>query len=310
MKLISCLTLMLIIAGACLAQTQKNITSFVEATKSIDEKPNLVAIRKGSDSFTEAFNKHDAKAIALMWTTDGEYSDEFGNVFSGRENIQKTYSEFFESNPQAKISITIDSLRMLSDNSAIESGHTMVVPVMKGSSGASRYTAFHVKVDGKWKMAMVRDTQIHAPLSCYNLKDLDWLIGLWGAEENGVKLESNSNWIANNTFIERRYKASHLDGSVSEGLQIIGWNPYEGHIQSWDFSSEGGNAVGIWTPIENGWAAQIQGVAGDGSHTSAVNYLIRLDDNAYVWRSTNRTRAGFDLPEADEIVIRRTSSVK
>ena len=68
--------------------------------------------------------------------------------------------------------------------------------------------------------------------------------------------------------------------------------------------------AGVCLPIEDGWTAQMQGVAGDGNVTSATNYLIRLDDNAYVWRSTDRTRAGINLPEADEVVIRRITPVK
>ena len=184
------------------------------------------------------------KTIENLWTETGEYTDETGNTLSGREEIQKAYAEFFELNPKVKISVTIDSLRMLSDDSAIEERHTMAAPVAAGTTGASRYTAFHVKVDGKWKMAAVSNTEIQAPVAYHNLSDLDWLIGTWIAEEHGVKLESSCRWIANNTFVERRYKATHLDGSSSEGLQIIGWNPYAEHIQSWDFSSDGGNAAG------------------------------------------------------------------
>lgn len=303
-------TLLLLISGACLVQAQKKIEKTpekAESAKSSDANPELDAIRKESEAFVSAFNQQDAKSVAALWTEDGEYVDESGNTLSGRESIEKGYADFFEENPKAKISITIASLRMLSDGSAVEDGHARVAP---GSTGVTQYTAFHVKVNGKWKMATVRDTEIPAPVAYHALKDLDWLIGSWEAEENGAKLKSSCRWIANHTFLERRYSATHLDGSKSEGLQILGWNPYAGHIQSWDFSSDGGNAAGVWLPTEGGWRGEMQGVAGDGSVTSAVNYLIRLDDNAYVWRSTDRRRAGLVLPEADEVVIRRVLPVE
>lgn len=313
MKLTTCVGVLLFISGVCLVQAQKKVeesSEQVAPAKSSDANPELDAIRKESEAFVIAFNNRDAKAVAALWTEDAEYVDEKGNTLSGRENIEKGYADLFEANPKAKISITIDSLRMLSDASAVEDGRAKVEPVAPGTTGVTQYTAFHVKVNGKWKMAAVRDTVVQAPVAYHSLTDLDWLIGSWVAEENGAKLKSTCRWIANNTFVERRYSATHLDGSKSEGLQIIGWNPYAGHIQSWDFSSDGGNAAGVWLPTEGGWRGELQGVAGDGSVTSAINYLIRLDDDAYVWRSTDRTRAGIALPEADEVVIRRALPVE
>ncbi|QDT32088.1 YybH family protein [Thalassoglobus polymorphus] len=281
-----------------------------ESTKPQDSE--VAAIRQGSKLFADAFNKHDAKAVAGFWTEDGEYVDETrnGSTLTGRETIEKAYVGFFKANPDAKISIAINSVKMLSNDAAIEDGRTLVEPVAPGTTGMARYTAFHVKVAGKWKMASVRDREIQAPAAYHSLKDLDWLVGSWEAEENGVKLESTCRWIANKTFLERRHSATHLDGSKSEGVQIIGWNPDAGHVQSWEFSSDGGSASGRWLPTDGGWTGAMQGVAGDGSVTSAVNYYIRIDDNAFTWRSTDRTRGGLSLPEADEVVIRRSVPVE
>jgi hypothetical protein len=86
---------------------------------------------------------------------------------------------------------------------------------------------------------------------------------------------------------------------------LIGWNPQGGHVQSWSFSPEGGHAVGIWTPQQDGWSAQMRGVAGDGTLTTAINQLRRLDDNAYVWQSIQRTAGGLALPDTDEMVLKR-----
>ncbi len=41
------------------------------------------AIRDTADGFTKAFNAGDAKAIGAEWTTDAEYTDETGKVYSG-----------------------------------------------------------------------------------------------------------------------------------------------------------------------------------------------------------------------------------
>ena len=87
--------------------------------------------------------------------------------------------------------------------------------------------------------------------------------------------------------------------------QLIGFNSQRGHIQSWNFSSDGGFAVGIWSPIENGWAAEVQSTRADGQTANATNLLSRLDDNAYAWKSIQRTIGGESLPDSDEVIYKR-----
>jgi uncharacterized protein (TIGR02246 family) len=47
------------------------------------------AIRETAEAFTSAFNKGDAKAVAALWTTAGEYIDETGLETRGRDAIEK-----------------------------------------------------------------------------------------------------------------------------------------------------------------------------------------------------------------------------
>ncbi len=82
----------------------------------------------------------------------------------------------------------IDSLRLLSDSAAIEEGRTIIEPAPTGSPGISKYTAVHVKIDGKWLMASVHDEWIESPSTYKNLSDLEWLIGSWEAEEQVRKM--------------------------------------------------------------------------------------------------------------------------
>ena len=105
--------------------------------------------------------------------------------------------------------------------------------------------------------------------------------------------------------MQRDYTITLADGTKTTGVQLIGWNPQDGHVQSWNFSGDGGNAVGIWTPHQGGWTAEMRGVTGDGAPTTAVNQLTRLDENAYVWQSVQRTIGGIALADTDEIVIKR-----
>ena len=112
-------------------------------------------------------------------------------------------------------------------------------------------------------------------------------------------------WVANTSFVERSYTVTQLDHATMSGVQLIGFNPEADRIQSWNFSPDGGHALGVWSPRENGWSAAMRGVTGDGTVTTAVNLLTRLDDNAYTWQSVERTAGGAPLPDTDEIVLRR-----
>jgi hypothetical protein len=112
-------------------------------------------------------------------------------------------------------------------------------------------------------------------------------------------------WIANKSFVQRTYTVTQPDGSTTHGVQIIGFNPRGEHIQSWNFSSDGGHAIGVWEPHEGGWSAEIIGTTGAGVLTTSINRLSRLDDDAYVWQSVNRSAGGVALPDTGEVIMKR-----
>lgn len=210
---------------------------------------DLAAIRAESQAFVAAFNKHDAPAIAALWTEDAEYIDDTGRHFVGRDAIEKGYASFFADSPSVTLRVVIDSIRLLSETTAIEDGRAVADPPPGGAPGISKHTAVHTKVDGKWLMGSVRDTWIETPSAYHNVADLEWLIGTWTAEEHGVKTESVCSWLANKSFVERKYTITHVDGTKTSGVQLIGWNPQDGHVQSWNFSPDGGHVVFLAIPI-------------------------------------------------------------
>lgn len=273
------------------------------------ESPEAAAIRAQSAAFVEAFNKKDSKAVVEFWTPEGEYIDEDGIILKGREAIEERYKDFFKEKSDAKLRLEIDSIRVLGANAGIEEGQSFVEPAPLGATGIHRYTAIYLKVDGTWRMASLRDTWEESASENSHLADLEWLIGTWVAEEHGARSESVCRWIAGKNFVERQYSTKHADGTTASGLQIIGWDSQSGSIRSWNFSPDGGNATGVWSPIEGGWQAVVQGTTGDGRATSATNFLMRLDDNAYLWQSTERQVDGQSLPDTDQVVMKRQKTV-
>ncbi len=100
--------------------------------------PDLAAIRAQSQDFVKAFNQHDAKAVAAFWTEDGEYVSDSGRRFVGRAEIEQGYAAIFELNPEARLQLAIEQLRLLSPVTAIEDGSAVVAPAPAGNPGLLR----------------------------------------------------------------------------------------------------------------------------------------------------------------------------
>ncbi len=284
-----------------LAQSPATPTTRVVTTAVSDTE----AVAQSAAAFEVAFNSGNAVAVAALWTEDGEYVDDGGQSFKGRKAIQGEYERVFADGKDHKIRIVIDSLTLDGESTATEQGRAMLDPAPAGAPAFGSYTATHTKVNGKWLMSKVVDARIELPSSYNFVADLDWLIGTWVAEEYGSKTVSVCSWVANKSFVQRIYTVTTPDQITTSGVQMIGYNPQGRHVQSWNFSPDGGHAVGTWWPRENGWMAQMQGMSADGRSSSATVLLTRLDDNAYVWQSINRMFDGQSLPETDEVILKR-----
>ena len=264
---------------------------------------NEAEIRECAKIFATEFNSADAKAIAAQWTEDGEYTNEAGISFNGRDAIEQEYANFFKQYPGVKIKIDIEEIKMLSDNSAIEEGTATLgefAPV------ECRYVLIHVKKDGKWLIASARDLRVEAKSNFARFSELEKLIGTWSHETSLGKIETTYRWIANKKFIERDFSVS-IDGKITmSGTQIIGWEPSSEQITSWLFDSTGGNGIAIWSPTEKGWMIQSSGVTSNGTATAATNFWNFSDDDTLVWKSTNRIMGNESLAETAELTLKRS----
>src|SRR5262249_6899906 len=88
------------------------------AARKADEE----ALYKAIASFEEAFQKGDAKAVAALWTPEGEYVSEDGTSFTGRAALEKAYTEFFSKNPNNSLDVEVTSIRFPSRDNAVVDG--------------------------------------------------------------------------------------------------------------------------------------------------------------------------------------------
>lgn len=262
-------------------------------------------IREAAQRFVDAFNKGDAKAVAALWAEGGDYVDESGERTSGREAIQKKYAAFLAANAGAKLEVVIDAVQQISPDTAIEDGHSkLTLAAQPESTTSGRYTVVHVKRNGKWQIASVRDLPGEASANSAPLADLDWIMGTWHAEHLGAEMEIHFRWLADKSFVEATYAKREGDKLTPTATQIVGVDPRSGRITSWMFSADKGYAHGLWVPHDTGWAVEFEGARADGTPTTAVNLLSRVND-ALVWKSTQRTIGGEGLPDTNEVVLKR-----
>jgi uncharacterized protein (TIGR02246 family) len=262
------------------------------------------AIRASAEQFVAAFNRGDAKALAALWTADGDFVDEAGELTTGRAAIEEKYAAYFAAEPDAKIVISVDAVRLVGADAAVEDGSAVVTAAPQAAPVTGRYTVVHAKRDGKWQMASVREFPAEAAAAGDPLEDLAWMVGAWRAEHLGVEFEIDCRWLPNKTFVEATYSRIEGDEKTPTATQIIGVNPGTGRLMSWMFNGDGGVATGDWTPSEAGWSIAYEGVTNDGVPSTAVNLLFRVND-ALVWQSTNRELAGEPLPDTEEVVLKR-----
>jgi uncharacterized protein (TIGR02246 family) len=273
------------------------------------------AIRASADEFVKAVNDADAKAVAKLWSNDAEYTNEAGETVHGRKAIEALYTGLFKEHPGATISVTIESIRFLGPDIAIEKG----IAKLKDASSevsAARYTVVHARRDGEWSMVDCRDAPYVPGSNEDYLKGLEWLIGEWKAAPADAKNSNDDRrrfkfeWMCDKNFIKSSFTESKDDKTTLNGGQIIGWNPKTGRIVSLHFDSLGGFGNDAWEKDGSKWVIEAQGVFRDGSDSTSVNIITPIDKNSFTWQSVKRTLDGVQLPDSPPQKIVRVTSAK
>jgi uncharacterized protein (TIGR02246 family) len=298
-----------VVAAAALGQApskagkQKPVARKPAANVSADE----VAIRASAEDYTAAFNKGDAKAVAAAWTPDGEFTDEHGRKFQGRDEIEREFAAIFADQPGAKIEIAVDSIKFLTPEVAIESG-TARSSSSAGGGPPVKYTAVHVKTGGKWLMWNVSESRPALASSADRLAGLSWLVGEWKADLGGGKTyRTTCQWMSEKSFLNRTFTVSENARVVSSGTQIIGWDPVVGQVVSWTFDSSGGFGHEVWEDRGAQWRIDASSILPDGATALSTNLLSKLNDNAFTWRSVERSMNDELLPDTAEVRVERVS---
>lgn len=281
------------------------LAGFQQANAEDEIRADEVSIRKAIVSYTEAFNKGNAKAVASHWTENGEFITPDGKTLQGRDELTQNFGDYFEKTKNVKIELDVLNIRFLSPGVAVEEGIARVL-VPEEQPNETEYVAVHVKTALGWKMDRVEEQQHLEPQTHYEqLKVLEWMIGTWVDADQNASVETTCQWTKNRNFMTRSFKVHVEDRITMEGTQIIGWDPIRKTIRSWMFDSAGGFGVGIWSQNENRWTIRALQVLSNGEKASAINVMTQIDKNTYTFRSTGREVDGELLPNIEEVKIIR-----
>ena len=181
------------------------------------------------------------------------------------------------------------------------------VAAANGAAVTTRYTLVRVRKGDHWEISQLNEREA-PPLSAYSkLAALEWMVGTWQDKSGDQTVQAKINWAGDKNFLVRTINVQGGDQSVTDGWEIIGWDPVRQQIHSWIFDSNGGFGEATWANNGEDWLIRASNVLPDGSRSTAENVLTKVDGNRFTWESQNRTLNGEPQPSLDKIEVQRVA---
>lgn len=120
------------------------------------------AIKALVSDFTTAWNKHDTKAMAALWTRDGDLINPWGRVAKGRKEVEKLFQDEHSSFLKGTTyTASISAIRFLGDDVGIVDWQGSITGMhdSKGSQKPpldNRVTMVVVRREAGWKIDAAR----------------------------------------------------------------------------------------------------------------------------------------------------------
>jgi len=273
-------------ASTLLAQAPAQPVAGQAATA--QDAAETTAIKASDEALVKLFDAGKAAEIAALFLPKGELIDEEGVVYQGQAEIKDLLTKFFAKFPGAKLTLSIESIRLVGPV-AIEEG-TRYTTTKEGKDRAQvRYIAVRTKTAGGWQIASLRDfADDPLPTAHERLAAVAWLVGDWVNEGTDAVVKISYRWSEDQNFILGDYLVTKGGQVVMKSTQRIGWDPLAGKVRSWLFDSDGGFGEGHWTQVDDAWVIKSSAVLPDGLTGSATVTLTPIDKDHYTLKGTER----------------------
>jgi uncharacterized protein (TIGR02246 family) len=266
--------------------------------------PDEAAIHQAAIAFVDAYNAKDAAAISSLFAEKARVETADGELVEGVEKIKAGFEEVFKNEPEAQLSLAMDSLIFLTPDVAVEQGATEFFPDGETLTTRAKYLVAHLKKDGQWKMVSAR-TMSEETVSNYEyLRQLRWMVGDWIDEDPDSVVESKIDFDEEKNFLIHDFSVRRGREVVQKGTQRIGWDPQARRIRGWVFDSQGGFGETSWDEVDGSWVVKSTGVTADGHSGTATRTLTPDGDRIRV-RISDRIAQGQRVPDIDFIMVRK-----
>jgi uncharacterized protein (TIGR02246 family) len=277
------------------------------------------AIQDAGQAYKAALERGDGKALAALWTPDGDIVDAVGNVMKGRDTVSvlEPAAAGEAKTIQPQIAIRETKIRFIDPDVALEDGMVEVVPPGRTAPLHGRFSATWVRHEGSWKLAALREARGDEASGDETLASLEWMVGDWTVVDEAAagkpaaakpKIEISTRWNPTRTFLLRDMKITPPGAAADAAVQVtqrIGWNPLSKSIHSWVFSSDGGHGEAEWSQDDGSWIARTTAVLPDGSQTSSLNIYSYDGKDKCVWRSLPTHVGGEHMPQVNMTLVRK-----
>lgn len=278
--------------------TEASASSSVLASNAIGEIDSVLR------ELGEAINGGNTNRTISFWSDDAVFIDQSGQQTRGRAALESRFANLFESRGKDTLTLHADKTSFPASNVAIVTGE-IGRKTGQIELPATRFSMVLVKHNDQWLINEATETVIQEKHSSDHLKQVEWLVGKWNAENPDRSVQVQVSWSENRNILLSKSTATNKDGSKTVDYQIIGFDPRKDSIVSWHFSSDGGFGYGKWTRDNTDWLLDYAGVDKDGNDTAATNVFSPKSDSEFTWQSVKQTDGGNKISDSAVITLKR-----
>ncbi len=156
-----------------------------------------------------------------------------------------------------------------------------------------------------------KDFRIHQESSSHHdkIKELNWLIGSWKAQDENGEFTSTYQWTLDKNFIKQSFTLALKNEAPITCEQYIGWDPVQKVIRSWNFDSTGGYGECIWNSDGKTWYVPMAYTLANGKRAAQTLVFSYVDSDTYTFSAYNRDVNGTILQDLGPYSNRRIETL-
>jgi uncharacterized protein (TIGR02246 family) len=275
--------------------------------------PQAEPIQQALRSYVDAFNQHDAKAIAALWMPNGVYVDRStGERIEGQDALEKDFAATFKEKPAARLAGTLQNVRFIRPDVASAEGEAVETPKEGDQGNKTSFSAIFVRQDGRWLFDSIRESDVPTPQPApATLADLEWMVGHWVDKSDQARVDTICRWSSRHAFLVRSFTIkTGQENEPDQGTEIIALDPHTRQIRSWTFLSDGSFGEATWTKDGKDWTRKGTQTLSDGRTASGTQVISRVDDNTTSVELIAKEIDGEPQPATDPLTVVRVPDDK